>query len=92
MNDIITIQLRFFVSTAIGTYSDVISFTESEWAKRDQNVIDAQKQQLAGIWVTFRSAQIADEDALKTVEGKQAKIVQIDAQIADLVAAKAALT
>lgn len=91
MADVITIALRFSVDTSLGLYQDTLYFSEDEWAKRDQKVIDAAKKSLADTWVAFRSAQIADEEALKTVEGQQAKIAEIDAKIADLVAAKQTL-
>lgn len=91
MADVVTVQLRFGVTTSLGLYQDTLSFTEVEWAKRDSIAVEAAKQTLADTWVQFRSAQIAEEQALKTEEGKQAKIAEIDAQIADLTAAKDAL-
>jgi ribosomal protein L18 len=89
--DVITIALRFGVDTALGLYQDTLYFSESEWAKRDPVAIEAAKQKLADTWVTFYSAQIAEAEALRTEEGKKAKIAEIDTQIADLTAAKEAL-
>lgn len=91
MPDEITIHLRFGVKTSLGLYQDTLVFTEEEWAKRDQAAIDAAKQALADTWVEFRSAQIAEEEALRTDEGKKAKVAEIDIKIADLTAAKEAL-
>lgn len=91
MTDTVTIHLRFGVDTALGRYQDTLVFTEDEWAKRDDKQIDAAKQALADTWVAFRSAQLADAEALKTEEGRQAKIAEYDAKIADLTAAKDAL-
>lgn len=89
--DVITISLRFGADTTLGLYQDTLYFSESEWAKRDPITIEAAKQALADTWVAFRSAQISDEAALRTAEGKQAKIAEIDAKIADLIATKEAL-
>lgn len=91
MSDIVTVQLRFSADTSLGVYSDTLSFTEAEWAKRDQKAIDVQKQALADTWVLFRTQQIADEQLIRTVEGKQAKISEIDAKIAQLGDEKAAI-
>lgn len=90
--DIITVQLRFAVDTVLGLYQDTLMFSEDEWAKRDQKAIDVSKQTLADKWVTFRAAQIAEEDALNTAAGKLAKIAEIDAKIVDLNAEKVALS
>lgn len=91
MDDVITIQLRFGIKTELGLYQDTLSFTEDEWAKRDDKAIAAAKQALADTWVKFMSAQLADAEVMRTEEGRQAKIAEYDAKIADLTAAKAAL-
>lgn len=91
MPDVITIQLRFGVSTSLGLYQDTLSFTEAEWAKRDAVKIEARKRALADVWVAFRSGQIAEEDALRTAAGKSARVAVIDEKIAELVAAKEAI-
>ena len=92
MADVVTIQLRFAVDTALGIYQDQIYFTEDEWANRDQKIIDAQKQRLADTWSVFRAAQISDEQILATEAGKQAKITDLDQKIAILTAEKDTLT
>ncbi len=89
--DVITIQVRFGVDTPLGLYQDTLYFTEKEWSTVPAKDIEAQKQALADTWVTFRSAQIADEEAMRTKEGQQAKLAEIDGKISDLTAAKAAL-
>lgn len=86
--DVITIALRFGVDTTLGLYQDTLYFTEVEWAKRDPVAIEAAKQKLADTWVAFRSAQIAEEQALQTEAGRQAKIAELDAEIADLTTTK----
>lgn len=91
MTDIVTVQLRFAIDTALGSYSDTLSFTEDEWAKRDQKAIDAQKQAMADFWVSWRGQQIIDDEARRSDEGKQAKIAEIDATIAELTTTKEAL-
>jgi hypothetical protein len=91
MPDIVTVQLRFSVDTSLGSYSDTLSFTEDEWAKRDLKAIDLQKQAMADFWVSWRSQQIIDDEARRTDEGKQAQIAQIDAAIEELTATKEAL-
>ncbi len=89
--DVVSIHLRFGWMTALGVYQDTLVFTEEEWAARDDLALDMAKRALADTWVAFRSAQIAEEQALATAEGKQAKIAEYEAQIADLQAAADAL-
>lgn len=89
--DVVTIQLRFGVETVLGLFQDTLSFSEDDWAKRDSVAVDAAKQARADDWVTFRSAQIAEEEALRTREGRQARISELDMRIADLAATRARL-
>ena len=91
MADVVTVNLRFAVDTALGTFQDTLVFTEAEWEKRDDVAIEAAKQEHADAWVTFRSAQIADEDTLRTAQGKRDKIAEFDVRIADIAAVKARL-
>jgi len=72
------------VMTTLGLYQDTLSFSEDEWAKRDPDAIAKAKQQLADTWVAFRTPQIAEEQALATKEGIDAKIAEYQQQIADL--------
>lgn len=88
MDDIITIQLRFGITTPLGLYQDWLYFTEDEWAKRDQKSIDVLKQKLADAWVVFRSAQLKEEAIIITKEGKLAKIIELDGRISDLTSTK----
>lgn len=92
MPDEITIHLRFGVDTPLGQFQDTLVFTEADWARRDDRAVTQAKQALADTWVTFRSAQLAEEAALRTVEGRQAKIVEIDRKVSDLLAVKAGLS
>lgn len=91
MTDTVTVQLRFGVDTPLGLYQDTLSFTEEEWAKRDQKAIDARKQALADAWVAFRGPQIAEEEKLATDQGKRDRISEIVTTIDGLSAAKAQL-
>lgn len=91
MVDTLTMHLRFAVDTSLGVYQDTLVFTEQEWATRDQKAIDVAKQALADKWATFRRAQIQEEDALQTQQGKQEKIAELTVQIADLTATKTSL-
>lgn len=86
--DIITVQLRFAVDTPLGTFQDTLTFSEDEWANRDQKTIDDAKKARVDTWTVFQAAQVA----LQTAEGKQAKIAEIDAQIVELNAAKVELS
>lgn len=88
MADAVTVHLRFVVETSLGTFQDTLVFSEADWAKRDQNAIIAAKQSLADAWVEFRTAQIVEEEVMRTRKGKEAKIAEIDARIADLAASK----
>jgi hypothetical protein len=87
--DVVTILVRFGIDTPLGLFQDTLSFTEEEFASRDQTAVDAVKQALADTWVAFRTVQIAEEEALLTREGKEAKISELDVKIADLAATKA---
>lgn len=91
MDDVVTVQLRFAIDTSLGVYQDSLYFTEEEWAKREQKVIDVTKQDLADKWVVFRSAQIKEEETLQTIEGKNVKIAELEAKISDLEEIKAQL-
>lgn len=87
MADVVTVQLRFAVDTPLGVFQDTLTFSEDEWAKRDQKAIDAAKQARADTWIVFQSGQLA----LQTAEGKQARIAEIVDKIDELTAAKAEL-
>lgn len=79
--DQITVHVRFGVDTPLGVYQDTLVFTEDDWAKRtDQSVAQAE-QALVDIWVAFRSVQIAEEKALATQAGKDAKVADYQAKI-----------
>lgn len=92
MADTVTIHLRFAADTTLGVYQDTLMFSEDEWAKRDDKAIAVRKQALADTWVSFRTSQIWEEEALKTSAGKLARIAEIDTSVADLLAVKAALS
>jgi hypothetical protein len=89
--DEVRLHLRFGVMTELGLYQDTLVFSEDEWAKRDDKAIAQSKQALADAWVAFRSPQIAEEAALATKRGRDAKVAEYEARIADLQAAAAAL-
>lgn len=86
--DVVTINLRFGVQTSLGLYQDTIVFSEAEWTKRDIAAIEKSKQALADTWVIFMTAQIAEAEAMRTADGKRARIAEIDGKIADLTATK----
>lgn len=81
--DVIRISLRFGIMTDLGLYQDTLYFTEDEWAKRDEGEIAKSKQNLADIWVAFRSEQIKEEQALVTQAGIDAKIAEYQTKISD---------
>lgn len=89
--DVVTVGLRFTIDTSLGPFSDTLYFSEDEWAKRDGAAIKKRKQSLADAWVVFMTQQLADAAELATAEGKQNKIAEIDARIAQLADEKAAL-
>lgn len=91
MPDVITIALRFSVDTSLGPFQDTLYFTEDEWAKRDEAAIAARKRSIADAWVNFRSAQIAEEETMRTADGKRERVAVINEQIAELTAAKDAI-
>lgn len=84
MVDTVTVHLRFGVDTELGPFQDTLVFSEDEWAKRDDTTIAAAKKDLADTYVTFRSAQLAEERALATKEGRDAKIAEYEVKIAAL--------
>lgn len=91
MPDVLTLHLRFGVMTELGLYQDTLVFSEDEWAKRDDAAVAQAKQDRADAWVAFRSGQIAEEDALATKEGRDAKIAELETKAGELQAAADAL-
>lgn len=89
--DQITLHLRFGVDTPFGVYQDTLVFTEDDWTRRTDRAVSDAKQALVDTWVAFRSAQIAEEKALATQAGKDAKVAEYEARIDDIQAAIDAL-